>query len=62
MNLSAETLSWLVLKNGKAKVTDRLSGSKTQETSIFDALPIGEVPPMTSLYLDVSQPSEVVEK
>ncbi len=62
VNLSAESLIWLGLKNGKAKVTDRLSRSKTQETSISNALPIGDVPPMTSLYLDVSQSSEVGEK
>jgi hypothetical protein len=62
VNLSAESLSWLGLKNGKAKVTNRLSGSKTQETTISNALSIGDVPPMTSLYLDVSQSSEVVEK
>jgi hypothetical protein len=62
VNLSTESLSWQGLKNGKAKVTNRLSGSKTQETSISNALPIGDVPPMTSLYLDMSQSSEVVEK
>ena len=62
MNLSAESLSWLGLKNGKAKVTNRFSGSKTQETTISNALSIGDVPPMTSLYLEVNQSSELVEK
>ena len=62
VNRSAESLAWMGLKNGKTNITDRLSGSKTQETTISNALSIGDVPPMTSLYLDVSQTSEVVEK
>jgi hypothetical protein len=62
VNLSAETLTWMGFKNGKAKVTDRLKGSSTQEMTISNFLLIGDVPPMTSLYLELSQSSEVVEK
>jgi hypothetical protein len=57
VNLSAESLAWLAVKEGAFRLKDRLS-----ERPQSAGPQIGDIPPMTSLYLEVERGGNVVER
>lgn len=63
VKLNAESLSWLGLKNGKTKVTDRpIRINDPSDKHLVCFANRSRALPMTTLYLDVSHVNELLEK